>query len=610
MGSSYKPSFLFNLANVPNVLSQDFEFNLNSDPWLPDTFVRVGTNFKTDKSVGVSGVYTLGFKEATPVCIGVSAPFKPSATRDSVSSLFYDLSSGLTISGSALVVNNDFNKINVTHTLKYRNILPFVDVGIINIVPNDFKIIDTSSVSNYFALLPYVDVGKIAIFNMVRRFAPDKVIINHQYAPIADTHFKSNTPYIPDVDFINPLFQLTSGVMSPVDTVLTQTRNTPDLVDVSRDLTYGYSLNRFLVGGVVVAGNNIDDDVVNPPIPPVISPEVVQIVNIINVVVLPERTPIQFANLTMSTDLDSIAWVFNFDVADQASVALMKPQGLTVKFVEIDINGDKFEAFIGRTSTAIAADPSTGKVTRRTKCVGWSAVKQLSYPYSAKRSHVETSGSTPAGILSSELTGTGFTGTWGSVSWTLPAGVFGYVERAPLAAISELAQSVGAVVIADKLGKSFSVKPRYPISPWSWSTATPDLILNEAQFFSIDTEWIPAESPDSVYVYGEEKGVGVKCVKQGTAGLKTLPTVVDKHITDTIAGTERGRVEVAKNGFKEIVPVSTYVDGTGIILPQTLIQVNALDASVWYGMVVGVTISLKRNGNALIQQLQIERHYD
>ena len=52
------------------------------------------------------------------------------------------------------------------------------------------------------------------------------------------------------------------------------------------------------------------------------------------------------------------------------------------------------------------------------------------------------------------------------------ANVFSYFDKAPLAAIAELAESVGAVVKPDRTGKSFSVVPRYSVSPCGSNRAT------------------------------------------------------------------------------------------------------------------------------------------
>jgi hypothetical protein len=431
--------------------------------------------------------------------------------------------------------------------------------------------------------------------------------------------------YLPTSDFQidSELIGFTSDFIEPIDLTVIRTRLSPvdqgtnfpwsrtRVVDIYQELSYGYSINNFLVGGSVGTDYLTDDDAINPPPDPPAVGGVTKIVNVINVVKLPERTPIDFVDFTLATDLNSIAWVVNFTIGSQASLDILKPVGLTTIEVEININGELFVCFIGRTKTIISAKQGGG-VQKSYKCTGWSATKTLSHPYSTKRSHTETSASTPAGLLNDELTGTGYTGTWSSPTWTIPANVFTYLEKSPLAAITELADSIGSVIIPHATDKTLEVKPYYPVSPWDWDLAIADFNMNETEFYSMDTEWLPKESPDSVYVYGEETGgIAVKCVKTGTAGIVTLPTVVNKYITDTIAGTERGRIEVAKNAFKEIVPVTTYVDANdGIIKPQSLLSITPLTGTTWKGMVIGTSIAIKRNGTAVVQSLQIERHYD
>lgn len=514
---------------------------------------------------------------------------------------------------TAFVVGNNLKNTDTTYTTVSSGLFP-IDVSLNYDKPNNLYPLDTGYTSLHSNILPFIDKCWDFEYRTVNRFFNKPI-------PPADNKYLPSTDFsIGDEvigftgDFSEPLdFDKIKTVLSPVDNLSSKLWDRTKNVDVEKSLKYGYSINNFLVGGDTRNGYLIDEDATEPPEPPVdptVTGEVINIVNIINVVTLPERTPIEFTNFTLARDLDSVAWVVNFDIATAASLALVKPVGLNTKELEIDINGQKFNVFIGRTSTSASVDDK-GKVTRRIKCTGWSNSKLLSFPYHPKRSYTETSSSTPSGILSTELASAGFTGTWSSVSWTIPANLYSYFDKAPLAAIADLASAVGAVIVPDNDGKGITVKPRYPISPWGWDTATVDYTLAESQFFTMDTDWVPQESPDSIYVYGEENsGVAVKCVKSGTAGLVTLPTVVNKYITDTVAGTERGRIEVCKAGFKEIIPVSTYVDGNGIIEPQSLIEVIDLVGGTWRGMVISTSLNIKRNGNAIVQSLQIERYYE
>ena len=468
----------------------------------------------------------------------------------------------------------------------------------------------------YYGLLPWVDTTLGDNFSHVYLY-DDKLNPpeDQRYIPTLDFHF--NGLDVEEMgftaDFIKPIdYDKLKTRLSPVNVAHEHPWSRTQLVDIYQQLKWGYSINNFLVGGVVKTYYPVDPEAVTPPAEPPVSTEVITFVNIVNIVKLPERTPVGFDNLQLSFDIDSVAWNVSFDVSNQASFDLIKPTKASTIELEIDINSELFNVFIGRTTTTTGVDDS-GTVQRKINCKGWSVHKLLTHPYHVRRSHVETSSSTPAGLLSAELTGTGFTGTWNTASWTIPANTFTYIDKAPIAAISELTQAVGGVIIPDPDAKAFTVQPRYPVSPWSWNSVGVDINLSESNFFSIDTEWFPQESPDSVYCYGEATtGVAVKCVRAGQPGTKTLPTVVSKYFTDTIPATERGRIEVAKNGYKEIVPITTYVNPTdGIMQPLQLVQVTQIDGiTTWRGMVVGVTLNLKRNGNALVQTIQLERHYD
>lgn len=558
------------------------------------TYIPVCTRFEYDEIRVVDVPVTLSFDEVINLSTSLTDIFKINTSND--------VSTGLDNSGNLDPIDNSTNE---------RGRLLREQDSSLNLLTNSFDKLNQSTNTDHRGLLPYVDVDYNFNFRSVNvTFTRPKRAGDPTYLPTTD--FKVTNELMGfTTDFIKPIdYDKVKTDLSPVDSPSNLPWERSSVVDVDKVINYGYSNNKFIIGGGTGAPYPIDPDAVEPPEPEPEPDEVINIVNIINVVVLPSRTPINFTNLNMAYDLDSISWVVNFDIHDLVSLGLLKPVGLSVKEVEVNINGELFNFFIGRTNSGLATDDK-GKVTRNIRCTGWSNTKLLTYPYSLKGSHRESSSATPAGILSSQLTGSGFTGVWSSPLWTLPAGTFSYKDKTPLAAISEIVSAIGSVIIPHPVDKSFEVKPYYPVSPWNWSTTTPDREVYESQFFSIDTEWMPQSAPDSIYVYGEEDGVGVKCVRQGTAGTKTLPTIVDKHITDTVAGQERGRIEVAKAGFKEQVPVSTYLDGNGLIMPQELLKVNEVDGvSFWFGMVISNSITIKRQGNAVIQQLIIERHYE
>ena len=193
-----------------------------------------------------------------------------------------------------------------------------------------------------------------------------------------------------------------------------------------------------------------------------------------------------------------------------------------------------------------------------------------------------------------------------------PAGVHTYQNKTSLGAVLGVVNAIGGVIVPDLSESSFQVRPYYPVSPWNWDDEYTQINrqMNESQFFSVDNDTIPRDNPNGVYVYGQEQGVGVFAVRIGTPGNELLPDVVDRYITANTAGQERGRIEVARNSFIELIPMSTYIDENGIIMPQELIEFTGLDGTVWRGMVVQTTVNCSRVGTALTQQITIARFFD
>lgn len=513
---------------------------------------------------------------------------------------------------TGFVYDNDLKDLNVTNSLPKDSIFTRrVTTGLV--YDNGFNKFFMDATAPYSMRMPAKkNVASLPFCAVDVQYTKPFVDKNFQYLPSTDFNIRDE------------LIGFTTDFVQPYDVRFLKTKLSPVMMstggywdkhvtaDIQKSFRYGYSKNNFLVGGSFNNSYVTDDDAINPPVEPVPVREVIRLVNIVNVVKLPERTPVKWHNFTLARDLDSMAWVANFDISDSATYAMLKPTGLTPIEVEIDINGELFLMFVGYTQSSVSGDRVRG-AQRNYKITLYSTTKLLTYPYKSRRSHNENSSTTPAGIVNDELLGSGFTGTWSAPSWTIPANVFSYFEKSPMAAISEVAEAVGAVIEPALNARDFSIVPRYEVSPWNWATATVDRTINEAECFTVDSKWEPREKPDSIYVYGEDNGgAAVKCVRQGTAGLVTLPTVVNKYITDTIAGTERGRIEVAKEHIDERVPITTFVDAVnGIIKPRELLEINPADGgAAWRGTVSLVSLRCERQGTAIVQSIEVERFYE
>ena len=383
-------------------------------------------------------------------------------------------------------------------------------------------------------------------------------------------------------------------------------------IDKSQTFAWGYGLNSFVIGGVTTIPSNPEEVIPPEPDPPIvhINYEVYRIVNTVNITVRPGGQFLDFDNFSITRDVESFAWTCTFDLLTLEGYNLVRPVGRTIKEVDVNINGTIFTVFVGKASTSTRAN--NNGVTRVYRCTAWSNLKRLSYPYARRRSFTDSQARTAAQIAANELTGTGFTVDWQTVDWQVPVGVHTYQNKTSLGAVLGVVNAIGGVIVPDLSESSFQVRPYYPVSPWNWDDEYTQINrqMNESQFFSVDNDTIPRDNPNGVYVYGQEQGVGVFAVRIGTPGNELLPDVVDRYITANTAGQERGRIEVARNSFIELIPMSTYIDENGIIMPQELIEFTGLDGTVWRGMVVQTTVNCSRVGTALTQQITIARFFD
>lgn len=385
----------------------------------------------------------------------------------------------------------------------------------------------------------------------------------------------------------------------------------PQRVFSARTIRWGYGVNSFIIGGDTTFPSDSEEPIPDPPIIH-IPYKVFRIVNIVNITVRPDNTAIRFDNFSITRDIESFAWSVSFDILARSDYNLVRPQGRSIKTVDININGTVFTVFIGKTQTSRSAN-NQGVVREVYRCQGWSNLKQLSYPYVPRRSFTSTSANTAAQTVVNELTGTGFTSTWDTTDWQLPIGIHSYQNKTTLGAILEIVNSIGGVIVPDTTTNSFTVRPYYPVSPWNWDDITTSVNreMQESQFFSIDNETIPRDNPNGVFVFGEDDGVAIQATRQGTNGQAMLPDVVNRYMTAVPAAQERARIELGRNSFIERIPMSTYIDENGIIMPQELIEFTETDGvTKWRGMVVETTVNCQRVGTALTQNIVVERFFD
>lgn len=161
---------------------------------------------------------------------------------------------------------------------------------------------------------------------------------------------------------------------------------------------------------------------------------------------------------------------------------------------------------------------------------------------------------------------------WQLEDWSVPAGAWSQTGTYIEAAI-RLAESGGGYIQADRINQTLHVLPYYPVAPWGWAVATPDLTLPDAVCITEGIEWLDKPPYNAVYVVGGADGRQDLVKRTGTAGDRLAPTVVDPLATATAMTRQRGLRAIADTGRQALITVSLPVlAATGIITPGTLVQ--------------------------------------
>lgn len=333
--------------------------------------------------------------------------------------------------------------------------------------------------------------------------------------------------------------------------------------------------------------------------------------NIVNVVKLPELTPVNLRDINISLDVDSWAWTMTGTVRGQASLDVIKPTGAGPVDIQVTINGHEWifmiESYTG--NRAIADDVFSVRGSSRTQ--------YLASPYAPKSSYINGSSINAKQAVEDLLTGTGFTLEWITIGdedtpdWNIPAGALAYTNKTPLEVIKWIADAAGAVVVPDLASDNIIIKPRYPTPPWQLSGATMDKVVVEAMVRSISEEWIPAALYNSAYVSGINAGRGTLVTRQGTAGDQPAPDLFSELQVALECNKARGEQIIADSGNRSRVQMDLHIPESitapGLILPGHELEYQG-SSETWRGYVAATSISASGPGAAPVwQQITINR---
>ncbi len=327
------------------------------------------------------------------------------------------------------------------------------------------------------------------------------------------------------------------------------------------------------------------------------------VINDVTLIRLPDNTPLQAYSLSMKWDSDSWSVGWSASLPATALDAVM-PTGLGEP-VELlaTINGTAVRVL----AESISRDRRFGDA--RITVGGRGRVAWLAAPYDPVAARSNASAATAQQLAGQALEENGVPIGWGLdwqiPDWLVPAGVWSH-QGSRIDAVRRIAEAAGGYVLGHRTAQTLHVRPRYPLLPWEWAAATPDLILPAAVASTEAITWSESPAYNRVFVAGQEQGRTGQVTRAGTAGDILAPMVTDPLITHADAARARGASILAAGGRKANITLRLPVlPETGIIDLGQLIEYQD-GSTARRGLVRSVAVDVARP--AVWQTVEIETH--
>ena len=316
---------------------------------------------------------------------------------------------------------------------------------------------------------------------------------------------------------------------------------------------------------------------------------------------LPDMTPVPLTGFDLSADEGSFGWTLSATGPDSLLTLLAPTAGLPAR-LRVVLDGLTWDVVVEGLRRTRAFNRTGASITAR------STAALLADPYMPERAMLNAVPATAQQLVEDALQFTGVTLDWQVTDWLVPAGAWSFTGT-PLAAVRRVADSIGALVQCPRTGSVISVRPRYPVLPWAWALATPDVTLALDPLTSEGYERADRPAYEGVYVSGQAQGVLALVKRTGTAPSLLMPSVTDALITGLPAARQRGESMLGGAGPQAVMtltlPVLTAAGEPGVIDVGKLVLVND-PAGSWKGRVRSV--SVRADGTTVRQTLTLERH--
>lgn len=311
---------------------------------------------------------------------------------------------------------------------------------------------------------------------------------------------------------------------------------------------------------------------------------------------LPDLTPVPLTGFSLQADEGSFGWTLEAQ-GPVSILSLLAPSGSLPAQLRVTLDGLTWEFIVEGLRRTRTFGETAATITGR------SASALLGEPYSPSQAWLNATPATAQQIINEALQFTGVTLDWQCTDWTVPAGAWSFTGT-PLAVVRAVAESIGAIVRSPRTGSTIAVVPRYPVLPWAWASATPDVTIALDAVVSDGYERADRPAYEGVYVSGQAQGVLALVKRTGTAPALLLPLVTDPLITALDAARQRGEALLGAVGPQAnmtlTLPVLTGSGEPGVIDVNKLVLVDG-----WKGRVRGVSVQASHTG--VRQTLAVER---
>lgn len=214
-------------------------------------------------------------------------------------------------------------------------------------------------------------------------------------------------------------------------------------------------------------------------------------------------------------------------------------------------------------------------------------------------------------LATTEMNGTSFSLDWQASNWLVPANTYAYQDKTIIEAVSDITASAGGFVYPDRESYLLTVKPKFRVAPWLFSSEIPDLAMSTSPIITRDRTYKKQSNWNSVWISGTtDSGIIASVVRTGTAGDKQPNSPITHQLITNPDGARAMGIRYLGDNLdryehKFVLPLSNDVP---LFNEGMLLQVN--DSTPWRGLVTGtgVSVSLNDRSVAVRQTIDIEQY--